>query len=63
MLALVAALSAYGMDPIAISAGFALLIGIDPLMDMPRTGINILGTMTSACLVSRWQGVELNTDA
>jgi proton glutamate symport protein len=58
LLALAAALGSFGMDPYLVAAGFALLVGIDPLLDMPRTGVNILGNMTTACLVSRWQGVE-----
>ncbi len=58
LLALVAALGSSGMDPSMTAAGFALLVGIDPLLDMPRTGANILGIMTTACVVSRWQGVK-----
>ncbi len=58
ILALVAALGSSGMDPNQVAAGFALLVGIDPLLDMPRTGVNIMGTMTTASLVSRWQNVQ-----
>ena len=58
LLGLAAALGSFGMDPNLVAAGFALLVGIDPLLDMPRTGVNILGTMTTGCLVSRWHGVE-----
>lgn len=58
LLALVAALGSSGMDPSMTAAGFALLVGIDPLLDMPRTGANILGIMTTACVVSRVQGVK-----
>jgi proton glutamate symport protein len=58
ILALAAALGSSGMDPSQVAAGFVLLVGIDPLLDMPRTGVNMLGTMTTACLVSRWQGIK-----
>ncbi|MHC4147460.1 MAG: cation:dicarboxylate symporter family transporter [Planctomycetota bacterium] len=62
ILALAAALGSSGMDPSQVAAGFVLLVGIDPLLDMPRTGVNMLGTMTTACLVSRWQGIKhINT--
>ena len=40
LLALAAALTSYGMDPGVVAAGFALLVGVDPLLDMPRTGVN-----------------------
>lgn len=56
LVALAAALMSAGMDPGLVAAGFALLVGLDPLLDMPRTGVNLLGSMTTACLVSRWQG-------
>ena len=58
-----AALNSYGMDPSVIAPGFAVLVGIDPILDMPRTGVNILGTMATACLVSRWQGGTALGDA
>jgi len=60
LLALAAALGSYGLEPNVVAAGFVLLVGIDPILDMPRTGVNILGTMTAACLISRWQGVKVH---
>jgi proton glutamate symport protein len=33
-----------------------LLLGIDPLMDMPRTAVNTAGHCLAAALIARWQG-------
>lgn len=35
---------------------FFLLFGIDQLMDMPRTAVNVLGNCLAAVVVSRWEG-------
>jgi proton glutamate symport protein len=32
-----------------------LLLAIDPILDMPRTGVNITGNCLAAALVARWQ--------
>jgi Na+/H+-dicarboxylate symporter len=46
-------------------AGLALLLGIDPLMDMGRSATNVLGNAMATAVVSKWEGelgpmVELN---
>ena len=33
-----------------------LLLGIDPLMDMGRTGVNVLGNCLATVVVARWEG-------
>ena len=37
--------------------GAAILLGIDQLMDMGRTGVNVIGNCMAAVVVSRWEGV------
>lgn len=41
-------------------AGLALLIGIDPLLDMGRSATNVLGNAMATAVVSKWEG-ELDT--
>jgi Na+/H+-dicarboxylate symporter len=42
-------------------AGLALLIGIDPLLDMGRSATNVLGNAMATAVVSKWEG-ELEGD-
>lgn len=37
-------------------AGLALLIGIDPLLDMGRSATNVLGNVMATAVVSKWEG-------
>jgi Na+/H+-dicarboxylate symporter len=37
-------------------AGLALLLGIDPLLDMGRSATNVLGNSVAAAAVSKWEG-------
>lgn len=39
--------------------GVALLLGIDALMDMARTSVNVLGNCLAAAVIARWEGVPL----
>lgn len=56
LVALAAALSSFGVAPEVVAASFGLLLGIDPILDMPRTGVNTAGNCLAAALVARWQG-------
>lgn len=40
-------------------AGLALLLGIDPLLDMGRSATNVIGNSIATAVVSKWEG-ELN---
>jgi Na+/H+-dicarboxylate symporter len=40
-------------------AGFALIIGIDPILDMGRSATNVLGNAMATAVVSKWEN-ELN---
>ena len=38
--------------------GVAVLLGIDALMDMARTSVNVVGNCLASAVVARWEGVE-----
>lgn len=39
--------------------GVALILGVDALMDMCRTSVNLLGNCVASAVVARWEGVDL----
>ncbi len=39
--------------------GVAMILGVDQLMDMARTGVNMLGHCVATAAVARWEKVEL----
>jgi len=41
--------------------GIALLLGIDALLDMARTSVNVLGNCLATAVVARWEGVAFST--
>ncbi|HTM50179.1 MAG TPA: cation:dicarboxylase symporter family transporter [Bryobacteraceae bacterium] len=43
--------------------GAAVLLGIDAVMDMARTSVNVLGNCLAAAVVARWEGVKLPASA
>jgi proton glutamate symport protein len=43
--------------------GIALILGVDALMDMCRTSVNLLGNCVATAVVARWEGVKLSKDA
>jgi Na+/H+-dicarboxylate symporter len=58
--ALVVVAGAIGMFNIP-EAGLALLLGIDPIMDMGRSATNVLGNVMATAVVSKWEN-ELNEE-
>jgi proton glutamate symport protein len=40
-------------------AGIAVILGVDTLMDMARTSVNVLGNCLATAVVARWEGVVL----
>ena len=36
--------------------GFAVLLGVDALLDMARTSVNVLGNCLASAVVARWEG-------
>jgi proton glutamate symport protein len=39
--------------------GIAVVLGVDAVMDMCRTSVNLLGNCVASAVVARWEGVEL----
>src|SRR5882757_1371718 len=39
--------------------GIALILGVDALMDMCRTSVNLLGNCVATAVVARWEGVVI----
>ena len=40
----------------------ALILGVDALLDMARTSVNLLGNCLAAAVVARWEGVDISGD-
>jgi hypothetical protein len=41
------------------AATSAVLLGIDAILDMARTSVNVVGNCLATAVVARWEGVEL----
>jgi proton glutamate symport protein len=41
--------------------GVAVLLGIDAVMDMARTSVNVVGNCLASAVVARWEGVDFST--
>jgi proton glutamate symport protein len=39
--------------------GFAILLGVDALLDMARTAVNVLGNCLASAVVARWEGYKV----
>jgi len=39
--------------------GVAVILGVDTLMDMARTSVNLVGNCLATAVVARWEGVDL----
>jgi proton glutamate symport protein len=37
--------------------GAAILLGVDQILDMGRTAVNVMGNCIAAAVVARWEGV------
>lgn len=40
--------------------GIAIILGVDALMDMARTSVNVLGNCLASAVVARWEGVDFD---
>jgi proton glutamate symport protein len=38
-----------------------LILGVDALMDMCRTSVNVIGNCVATAVVARWEGVRLGS--
>jgi len=41
--------------------GIAVILGVDTVMDMARTGVNLLGNCLATAVVAKWEGVSLSS--
>ncbi len=41
--------------------GITLILGVDALMDMCRTSVNVIGNCVATAVVARWEGVPLSS--
>jgi proton glutamate symport protein len=39
--------------------GYGILLGVDALLDMARTSINVLGNCLASAVIARWEGVKI----
>ena len=42
--------------------GFAVLLGVDALLDMARTSVNVLGNCLASAVVARWEGYKVGEE-
>ena len=42
--------------------GIAVIFGVDTLMDMCRTSVNLLGNCLATAVVARWEGVQFSPE-
>ena len=52
LVVLIAALQSFGLP----LEGAAMILGVDALMDMARTSVNVLGNCLASVVVARWEG-------
>jgi proton glutamate symport protein len=43
--------------------GVAVLLGVDAVLDMARTSVNVVGNCLASAVVARWEGVEFRAAA
>jgi proton glutamate symport protein len=51
--------ASFGLPP----EGITIILGVDALMDMGRTCVNVLGNCAATAVVSRWEHVPITTTA
>ena len=60
LVVLSATVAQFGLPP----AGVALILGVDALMDMGRTSLNVIGNCLASVVMARWEGTfQLTPDA
>jgi proton glutamate symport protein len=43
--------------------GFSILLGVDAVLDMARTSVNVLGNCLAAAVVARWEGYKVGLES
>jgi Na+/H+-dicarboxylate symporter len=59
MVILAMVLSTVGIPP----AGIALIMGVDRILDMSRTAVNVAGDLTACCVMDRWSEEEVGAES
>jgi proton glutamate symport protein len=59
IITLIIVLNAVGLGQ-HVQAGIALILGVDRILDMVRTAVNVTGDLTAASVVARSEGEELS---
>jgi proton glutamate symport protein len=59
IITLIIVLNAVGLGP-QVQAGIALILGVDRILDMIRTSVNVTGDLTAAAVIARSEGEELS---
>ncbi len=62
IITLIIVLNAVGLGQ-HVQAGIALILGVDRILDMIRTSVNVTGDLTAAAVVARSEGEELTLAA
>jgi proton glutamate symport protein len=52
LVVLLAALNSFGLP----AEGVAIILGVDAVMDMARTAVNVFGNCLASVVVARWEG-------
>lgn len=58
LIILMGTLSAFNLP----TEGVAAILGVDAIMDMARTSVNVLGNCLATAVVARWEGVNLDEE-
>jgi Na+/H+-dicarboxylate symporter len=58
-LVVIAALLAHFRIP---QEGLLLLLGVDQLLDMGRSAVNVAGNGVATCVVAKWENEFISTD-
>ncbi|TVP48953.1 MAG: dicarboxylate/amino acid:cation symporter [Gemmatimonadales bacterium] len=59
IITLIIVLNAVGLGP-QVQAGIALILGVDRILDMIRTSVNVTGDLTAAAVIARSEGEDLS---
>ncbi len=59
IITLIIVLESVGMGSAVVQAGIALILGVDRILDMIRTSVNVTGDLTCAAVVARSEGDAL----
>jgi len=56
LIVLVAGLNSFGFPAEVVAQAFGVLLAVDQILDMPRTGVNVIGNCLATAVVARWEG-------